>query len=248
MIYLTNRKQTPARLVAVVLFGILTLATFETVHAAGTQRVTGEVIESKALEFLHSHLIDEDDTLEPTVRYEGSDLVLPKGKVDYDFRLPVNGLNVGRVPLSLNVKVGGKYQRRVRLEARLTAYRDVIWTRHRVKRGDILTEEDVRVETMKFDRPVRRIATRLEDVVGLEAQRTLSKGRMIPLNSLKRPPLVDKGDQVIIVAEKGMMKITAPGIVRAPGFKDSLVQVLNIQTKKMVYARVVDANTVKVNF
>ncbi len=230
------------------IWAALALSGIEMVHAAGTQKVTVREIESRALAFLNSRLLEEEGGLEPSVRYDGGDLSLPKGAVEFDFRLPLSGLTIGRVPLSLNLKVGSGYTRRVRLEARVTAYRDVIWTRHQVKRGDILSAEDVRVETMKLERPIRRVATRLEDVLGFEAQRTLSKGRMIPLNSLKRPPLVDKGDPVLIVAQKGMMKITAPGIVRAPGFKDSLVQVLNTQTKKMVYGKVVDANTVKVNF
>ena len=37
-------------------------------------------------------------------------------------------------------------------------------------------------------------------------------------------------------------------LVKEKGFKDSLVQVLNLQTKKTVLGQVVDSQTIKVNF
>ena len=44
------------------------------------------------------------------------------------------------------------------------------------------------------------------------------------------------------------MKITAPGAVREEGFKNSVVKVVNLETKKTIYAEVLSANTVKVQF
>ena len=44
------------------------------------------------------------------------------------------------------------------------------------------------------------------------------------------------------------MKITVPGILKEDGYEDSMVQVLNIESKKIIYGRLVDANTVKVSF
>ena len=44
------------------------------------------------------------------------------------------------------------------------------------------------------------------------------------------------------------MKITAPGAVREEGFKNSIVQVVNLESKKTIYAEVLSANTVEVKF
>ena len=44
------------------------------------------------------------------------------------------------------------------------------------------------------------------------------------------------------------MKITVPGILKEDGYEDSMVRVLNIESKKIIYGRLVDANTVKVSF
>jgi flagella basal body P-ring formation protein FlgA len=44
------------------------------------------------------------------------------------------------------------------------------------------------------------------------------------------------------------MKITAPGIAREKGFKGGIVEVTNVQSKKNIFARVVDSNTVEIQF
>ena len=50
------------------------------------------------------------------------------------------------------------------------------------------------------------------------------------------------------MAKKGGMIITAPGILKEDGYKDAIVQVLNIESKKIIYGNLIDSNTVKVKF
>ena len=66
--------------------------------------------------------------------------------------------------------------------------------------------------------------------------------------SMKKPALGSKGEKIMILAEKGGMKITTPGILKEDGYENAMVQVLNIESKKIIYGRLVDANTVKVSF
>ena len=50
------------------------------------------------------------------------------------------------------------------------------------------------------------------------------------------------------MAEKGGMRITAPGILKEDGYENAMVRVLNIESKKVIYGWLVDSNTVKVKF
>ena len=109
-------------------------------------------------------------------------------------------------------------------------------------------EEDVWVGKAKSARTPKRVTTRMEDVVGFELKRDLGTGQPFPLNSLSRPFLVKKGDRIILVAEKGPMRITTPGIVRKRGYKDAIIEVFNVQTKKTVFGQLVDSKTVRVNY
>ena len=62
------------------------------------------------------------------------------------------------------------------------------------------------------------------------------------------PPLVKRGDVVMIVAETNGLKITALGQVKKKGARGDRIPVVNFESQKVLYARVMDANTVKVDF
>ena len=57
-----------------------------------------------------------------------------------------------------------------------------------------------------------------------------------------------RGEKILIMAKKGGMTITAPGILKEDGYKDAMVQVLNIESKKIIFGNLIDSNTVKVKF
>jgi flagella basal body P-ring formation protein FlgA len=59
---------------------------------------------------------------------------------------------------------------------------------------------------------------------------------------------VKRGDVVVIIAESAGLKITALGQVKKKGRLGDRIPVMNFDSKKVLYARVVDSNTVKVDF
>jgi len=65
---------------------------------------------------------------------------------------------------------------------------------------------------------------------------------------IEQPPLVKRGVGVRIVAESGCLKVSALGGVMGRGYEGSRVCVMNLDSKKKIFARVVNANTVRVNF
>lgn len=71
-----------------------------------------------------------------------------------------------------------------------------------------------------------------------------------PLNSdlVELPPLVKQGDVVMIAAESETLRVSALGQVKEKGRRGERIRVLNLDSKKEVYALVVDGTTVKVEF
>lgn len=216
--------------------------------ASPTSTVTGEVIEARATEFLKARIPWDPESTEMTLVYKGKDIVVPRGALEIIFDIPGRGERMGRIPVNVKISVDNVLQKKLRLTAHVTRYSPVVKTVRPVNRGTILTAEDVKIEVVPSNRVYRNAVTTLDEVIGSQAIRNIGLGRVVTVSSLGRPTLVKKGDQVTIIAESGSMKITAPGIVREKGYKDSLVQVLNIQTQKMVYGMVMDSRTVKVNF
>jgi len=117
-----------------------------------------------------------------------------------------------------------------------------------LQRGNVIGESDVVMERIRTERIVRDIPTTLDRVIGQAATRNLLPGNTVKFRDLKQVPTIKRGSRVIILARKGSVKITAPGTVREDGFKNSIVQVMNLETKKMIYAEVINSNTVEVRF
>jgi flagella basal body P-ring formation protein FlgA len=216
--------------------------------ASETHTIKGEELQAKAIEFLEANIPWDPNTTEIEIAYRGKDIEVPRGVVDMNFDFPAQRVRMGRFPVTVRITVDKILQKRLRMMARVTHFAPVVKTLRRINRGEILTSGDVVVEVVPSNRIVRNAMTSLNDVVGNQAIRNLGMGRVITTNSINKPTLVKKGDRVTLIAVSGAMKITAPGIVRQKGFKDSLVQVLNIQTQKTVFGMVQDATTVKVNF
>jgi flagella basal body P-ring formation protein FlgA len=78
--------------------------------------------------------------------------------------------------------------------------------------------------------------------------RNLEEGETILAHMVRKIPLVKNGDRILIVADKGSLHVTAPGVVRQNGFKNDTVRVENLQSRKIILGTVIDSRTVQINF
>lgn len=212
------------------------------------QKIAVKDIEKNAQHYLTEHLPWDPGQVEIQVNYDGEDIELPAGKVQYEYTLPQNLGRAGRIPVALKVQGEGVGPRVLRLTAFVSVYQDVVKLRKAVRRGAVLSADDLEVEQIKTDRPVSGGIMRIQDAVGLEVTRNLDTGKTLTLDLLKKPFVINRGDHILIVAVKGDMKITASGIAKESGIEGNTIPVENVQTKKVVYGQVVDQNSVKINF
>ena len=90
--------------------------------------------------------------------------------------------------------------------------------------------------------------TSIDEVLGKRTKRTITASSFLTTACIELPPLVKRGDVVLIIAESEGLRITALGEVRKSGCRGEKIRVLNLDSKKAVYARVVDADTVIVDY
>ena len=213
-----------------------------------TRTVTSQEIRESAENYLINSLDWDPESMDISIKYEARDLELPEGKLLLDFVKINNPRGVGRIPLTALVKVDGKFIKRLRVNAKVAVYQDVVKTVSSIQRGNVISVSDVVMERTRTERVLKDIPTTLDKVIGQAATRNLQNGKIVKFRDLKKVPTVKRGSRVIILARKGSVKITAPGTVREDGFKNSIVQVMNLETKKMIYAEVINSNTVEVRF
>lgn len=218
------------------------------VNASETQILKVDEIEKSAVDHLVKALPWDKESLEINVYYQGKDITLPSGKKDLIYKIMGSSQRAGRVPMILEIRINDQFQKRIRLNTKVLVSQQVIKTKRAVKRGEILSNDEIRVETVQTERPSQNAITNIDHALGYEAARNLPVGKILIPNFIKRPALGNRGDKILIMAQKGGMTITTPGILKEDGYENAMVRVLNIESKKVIYGRLVDSNTVKVRF
>ncbi len=241
-----NKEKWFASFLAIVF--LLTTVSVTFAKSEGTRTITAQEIRESAENYLINSLDWDPESMDIEINYDSKDLVVPEGKLLLDFGKTNTHRGVGRIPLTILLKIDNKFFKRLRVNAKVGIYQDVVKTVNSLQRGNVISTSDVVIERVRTERILKDIPTTLDKVIGQAATRNLQNGKIVKFRDLKKIPTVKRGSRVIILARKGSMKITAPGTAREDGFKNSIVQVVNLETKKMVYAEVINSNTVEVKF
>jgi len=234
---------------SIIIFSLLIFPTISNGESSREkQTITVEEIKKSATDFLLRTLPWEKEQLEIDIYYQGGKITIPSGEKLLVYKGRGGSKNVGRIPITLEIQVDGIFQKRIGINSRVMVSQKVVKTTRQIKRGEIFTTDNIHLETIKTERNLENTIKNIEDALGYEAVNYLPNGRSLLQRSMKKPALGSKGEKIMILAEKNGMKITTPGILREDGYENAMVQVLNIESKKIIYGRLVDANTVKVSF
>ena len=231
-----------------VIYFLLSLILGITVNASESQIIKTIEIEEGAEDHLVKTLPWDRESLDIEIFYQGKDIILPPGKKELIFKILGSSQRAGRVPMILEIRINDQFKKRIRLNTKVLVSQKVFKTVRPVRRGEILSKDEIIMEIIQTERPSKNAITRIDYALGYEAVRNLSAGEILVPNFIKKPPLGKRGKKILIMDKKGGMTITAPGILKEDGYKDAMVQVLNIDSKKIIYGNLVDSNTVKVNF
>lgn len=215
--------------------------------AAG-QLLKVKTIEQTGRDFILDTLQWDKDRIELKVIYEGKDIIVPRGNMLLHCKLPGGKKRIGRIQFMCFVRVNGIIKKRLRLFAKVNLGYDIFRLTRSLKRGHIIQPQDVELVRLKSDRVIRNLVSDNREIIGYRLIRNLEKGETILTHMLRRVPLVKNGDRILIIAQKGALRVTAPGVVKENGFKNDTVRVENIHSRKIVFGTVIDSRTIHINF
>jgi len=112
--------------------------------------------------------------------------------------------------------------------------------------GDILSESSLRLERMDAGKIPAGYLTELSKAIGLQVRQAMPPGSIISERSLVRPILVQRGENVKIVARIGEIDVYANGVAFAQGAAGDLIRVQNTITKRILTGRVQEDKSVLV--
>jgi flagella basal body P-ring formation protein FlgA len=175
-------------------------------------------------------------------------VILPKGHVAYKVAAPRSGELKGKCSIAVDFSVNGHSQKKVWATATIEILGPVVVTRRPLGRHKPIAEDDIELQTMDLSDLPDGVVADPEAVLGKRTRRAIGAQTPLRADLIELPPLVKRGDLVVIIAETNGLKITTLGQVKKRGRLGERIPVVNMDSKKILYARVIDSKTVKVDF
>lgn len=210
--------------------------------------VSPEKIKGLVSDYISKNLLSGNSNASIKSLQVSESLRLPGGRITYEVTAPPNRDMVGQVPFAVNFDVNGKLYKRVWATATIEVLAEVVITKKPLGRHKPITEDDITVLKMDLAKVPSGVITDPEAVLGKRTSRAIGSKTVLRTDLVEFPPLVRRGDVVEIVAETQGFKVTALGQVKKKGALGERIPVMNFESKKVLYARVMDSKTVKIDF
>ena len=116
---------------------------------------------------------------------------------------------------------------------------------HDIVRGDTIGENDLTYATVDGAALMSGVPTRMDEVKGMQARRTLSAGQAFRSDDVRRPIVITKGQTVTMEFYAPGVQLTAMGRAMSEGGVGDTVTVQNLASYRMVSAIVTAPGTVR---
>jgi flagella basal body P-ring formation protein FlgA len=205
-------------------------------------------IEKIVLDFVYDIVPWEKDQVRIKKICVSNSVFLPEGKITYKVVAPRKTNLMGNVPLTVLFKVNRHFEKKIRATVNIEVLKEMVVTKRPLRRYQMITKDDIHLKKVDLSKVKSNAVTTFEDVLGKRTKRAINIDEVLRTDHIELPPLVKRGDVVSVIAESDGLRITTLGEVKKKGCRGERIKVLNLDSKKCIYANVLDSNTVRVDF
>ena len=149
------------------------------------------------------------------------------------------GADLGLVSLKAQVLRDGEVVQEVPMVVRVRMNRRVLIARRAINLGAVISESDLRMMQMTFDRVDRAGAADLSRVVGQRARSFVPMGAAIRMEDIEPVALVSRGELVDLFARTGAVEIRTSARAMAGGGLGDLIRVRDLNHKRQEFDAVI---------
>ena len=213
------------------------------------EKVSAERIQEVVRGFIQETLLSEVPGAKIKTVTVSHDAVLPKGLLTFRFKLLDDAVVKRSIPVHVHLYVDGEWIKKILAVAELEMHGQVVAARRSLKKGWIVGQEDITVKSVDVSDLPSNFVRDPAAVLGMRIQKTVSALQVFRSDMVSPSPLVKRGDIVQIVIESKRLRVRTIGEVKdASGCRGDRIRVINVDSQKGVYARVIDAKTVQVDY
>jgi flagella basal body P-ring formation protein FlgA len=214
----------------------------------GSMEIPCEKIEKIVLDFIYQKNPWGRERLNIKDIQVNHRVILPKGDITYKVVPPGNTDYLGTIPMSVLFTVNGQFEKKIWATVKTEVLTAVVVTKRPLGRFKRIEPDDIYLQKMDLADLPSNIITNLEEALDKRTKRTLDAEMVLRTDLIEFPPLVRRGDVVTIIAESDGLRITTRGKIKERGCRGERIKVVNLNSNKVIYARILDSNNVKVDF
>lgn len=173
---------------------------------------------------------------------------LPPGKLDLRVSAPKHTDWIGAIPFQVDAYINGRRVQRMSVPAHIEVWGDVIVAAKPLARRQPLAHDDIKIKRMNLSRVPKNAMLGKDQVIGNRTTTAIAPNAVICTDDIEMPPAVRRGDVIQLVAESPMLRITTKGVAKDKGAVGDRIRVLNIRSKKVIYAQIMDQSTARVSY
>lgn len=213
-------------------------------------RIKGLEIAQRAKEYLLDFLpMDERETTVEIGRVP-ADQWIPRGrdKIDFYINLVDTCKDRGRIELIVSASSNSKLFFKVPVYFNVRVFEYVAITRRRMGRKQPLTKENLFIARRDTTRMRGMSFSSIDDLIGMTTITSIQAHTILTDYMVETPPTIRQGSIVKLIVKKRGFEIVTKGLAQQTGYKGEVIKVKNLNSKKMLYGKIIDPGSVQVLF
>lgn len=200
---------------------------------------------------LNDYLAEQSDLL-PHVELRFKEISLPEafqvpqGRIAYQV-IPAKPGVIGSLRFTLLTRVDGQTVSNQSIRVEVEALAEIAVATSALRRGEILSAQDIELRYQNIAKIKEPIFDQTE-VIGKRLTRSVRLGDPLQRHQIEFPPVIKRGELVVIQASGRGLTLTAAGEARQDGRAGESIRVMNSNSRKEVLCQVVAPGLVTVEF
>lgn len=213
-------------------------------------KIKGLEIAQKAKEYLLDFLPMDGRETTVEIGRVPADQWVPRrrDKIDFYITLVDTSKDRGRIELIVSASSNGKLFFKVPVYFNVRVFEFVAITKRKTRRKQLLTEENVFIARRETTRIRGMAFSSINDLKGMTTTTSVQPHTILTENMVETPPTMKQGTIVKLIVKKSGFKIVTKGLAQQTGYKGEVIKVKNLDSKKMLYGKIINSDSVQVIF
>lgn len=211
-----------------------------------------QLIDHQEMEQVLGDYLAEQSELLPHVELRFASLVLPdpyevpQGRIDHQV-VPAKPGVIGSRRFTLLTRVDGQIISNQSIRVELEALAEIAVAAGSLRRGQVLGSGDIELRYQDISR-LKEPVFATDEIVGKRMKRSVRLGEPLQKQQVEFPPLIKRGERVVIEARSRGLLLSAAGEAKQDGRAGEAIRVMNSSSNREILCQVVAPGLVKVEF